>query len=116
MANQNQSIVAIYNSLCDQQDALSTAIQATTDPKFAATIATEIAEIAHRIVLTQNLLFKQDSPQLTAGLDEIKTASQNLTAAIGAIQDTTGFVTSVSSYLTYVDKAIDLAKTLATLA
>jgi|SRR5690348_16708338 len=113
MANQNQTILAIYNSLCDQQDALSAAIQTTTDPQLAVTISTEIDEIAHRIVLTQNLLFKQDSPQLTASVNDIKTASQSLTTAIAQIQNTIAFVNSVTSYLTYVDQAIDLAKTLA---
>ena len=113
MANQNQSILAIYNSLCDQQNALSAQIQTIADPKLAATVSTEIDEIAHRIVLVQNLLFKQDSSELAASLSNIKSASQKLTTSIGKIQNTVGFSNSISTYLTYVDQAVDLAKTLA---
>ena len=116
MPDQNPNIVAIYNSLCAQQDALSAVIQATTDPKLAATISTEIQEVAHRIILTQNLLFLADAPQLAAAVNSVKTASQNLTTAIGQIQQVTNFLNSVSTYLGYVDKAIDLAKTLAAAA
>jgi hypothetical protein len=116
MPNQNPDIVAMYNSLCAQQDALSAAIQATTDPKLAATISTEIQEVAHRIVLTQNLLFLADAPQLSAAVNSVKIASQNLTTAIGQLKEVTGFLNSVSTYLGYVDQVIDLAKTLAAAA
>ena len=113
MPNQNPDILAIYNSLCAQQDALSAAIQVTTDPKVAATISTEIQEVAHRIILTQNLLFLEDAPALSAIVANVNTASQKLTTAIGQIQQVTAFINSVSTYLSYVDQAIDLAKTLA---
>ena len=116
MPNQNPNILAIYNSLCDQQDALSAAIQATSDPKLAATISTEIQEVAHRILLTQNLLFLADSPQLSAAVSSVTTSSKQLTTAIGQIQQVAGFLNLVSTYLGYVDQAIDLAKTLATVA
>jgi hypothetical protein len=116
MPNQNPNILAIYNSLCNQQDSLSAAIQATGDPKLAATISTEIQEVAHRIILTQNLLFLADAPQLAATVNNVKTSSQDLSAAIKQIQQVTGFLNSVSTYLGYVDQAIDLAKKLAVAA
>ena len=43
-------------------------------------------------------------------------ASENLTMAIARRQQVTGFLNSVSAYLTCVDSAIDLAKTLAAAA
>ena len=113
MPNQNQDIVAIYNSLCDQQDALSAAIQATTDPNLANVISTEITEVAHRIILTQNLLFKADSAKLTAAVNGVSQASDKLTTAIAGINKATALIKAVSTYLTLVDQAIDLAKTLA---
>jgi hypothetical protein len=116
MPNQNDDIVAIYNSLCDQQDALSEVIQITTDPDLANAISTEITEITHRIILAQNLLFKPDSSKLAAAVAGIKQASDNLTTAIQDIQNATAFIKSVSSYLALIDKAIDLAKTLAAVA
>lgn len=116
MANQNPDVVALYKSLCAQQDALSTAIQNTTDPKLAATIATEIQEVAHRILLAQNLLFVTGSVALTSLVSGVKGASDQLTVATSQIQKTAGFLSSMSSYLTTVDQAIDLAKSLAVAA
>jgi hypothetical protein len=116
MATQNQSLSTIYNTLCNQQDALSAEIQQTTNPQLAATIATEIQEIAHRIILVQNLLFAADSAQLTDMAANVQTASNNVTQAIMLIGQAAGFLNSVSSYLADVDQAIDLAKTLAAAA
>jgi len=116
MPNQNQDIVALYNSLCGHQDALSTAIQQTTDPNLANAISTEITEIAHRIMLAQNLLFKADSAKLSAAVNSISQASDKLTAAITSINNATVLIKSVSAYLALADQAIDLAKTLAAVA
>jgi hypothetical protein len=112
----NPDLVAIYNALCSQQDALSAQIQQTTDPAMADTISTEIQEIAHRILLAQNLLFKADDPRLTTLAASVASSSQKLTTAIGQITQVTNFLNSVSSFLAVVDQAIDLAKTLAAAA
>jgi len=116
MPTQNPDILAVYNSLCAQQDALSQTIQQTTDKKMADVISTEIQEVAHRIILTQNLLFLADAPQLSPLVKNIAAASQQLTTAISQIQQVTQFLNGVSSYLSLVDNAIDLAKTLAAAA
>jgi hypothetical protein len=116
MATQNQSLLTIYNSLCAQQDALSNEIQQTTDEDMAGTISTEIHEIAHRLILVQNLMFAADSAQLAALVTNVQADSKSLTQAIGQIGQTTVFLNSVSAYLADVDQAIDLAKTLATAA
>lgn len=116
MATQNQSLITIYNSLCDQQDALSTAIQQTTNQQQAIAISTEIQEIAHRIILVQNLMFAADSTELASMAVSVQAASKNLTQAITQIGQAAGFLSSVSNYLNDVDQAIDLAKTLAAAA
>lgn len=116
MANQNPDILALYQSLCAQQDALSAAIQNATDQKTATTISTEITEVSHRMILAQNLLFQSDNDQLAALVKSVGAASKNLTTAIGQIQNVTGFLNSMNAYLACVDEAIDLAKTLAAAA
>ncbi|HEV2693869.1 MAG TPA: hypothetical protein VG347_13330 [Verrucomicrobiae bacterium] len=114
--SQNQTLVTLYKSLCAQQDALSSAIQKATDANVADAISTENYEVMHRIVLVQNLLFQADSPELQASVKAVKDASGQLESAIANIQRVTDFINGVSSYLELVDKAIDLAKTLAPLA
>jgi len=110
---QNPSIVALYNSLCAQQAALSAAIQKTTDPKLADAISTENFEIMHRIVVTQNQLFQSDSVALQQSVRAVTDASPQLQTAIRNIQTVTDVVNDVSCYLTLVDEAIDLAKIMA---
>ena len=110
---QNSTIVALYNSLCTQQEALSAAIQKATDSKLADAIATENFEIMHRMVVTQNLLFQADSPALQESVKAVTDASPQLQTAIRNIQTVTDVVNDVSCYLTLVDEAIDLAKIMA---
>jgi hypothetical protein len=114
---QNSDLVGIYQTLCDQQDDLSAEIQkpATTQAQAQA-ISTEIQEIAHRIILVQNLLFTEDSGKLSALVPVITAASTDLTTAIGQIQNVNNFLATVSSFLSDVDDAIDLAKTIAAAA
>ena len=107
---QNQDLVSLLNSLNAQQSALTDQLQDTTDPGLANAISTEIFEILHRIVLTQNLLFQSDSAQLRAAVATVKSADGTLSAAIGQITKAADVINAVSTYLAYVDKAIDLAK------
>ncbi|HEX7653283.1 MAG TPA: hypothetical protein VF607_07235 [Verrucomicrobiae bacterium] len=116
MPSQNEDIQAIYDSLCDQQDALNDAIQQTTDPQLAATISQESQELAHRILISQNLLFKADSAKLSKLADKVKTAGDDLDLSLKQIQKTADFLDGISTYLGYVDDALDLAKTLASAA
>ena len=114
MANttQNPTIVALYKSLCSQQDAISDALSKCTDPDVAASLSLENSEIMHRIVLAQNLLFQADSTELQQDVQAVTASSTELTTALANIKEVTGIITAVSSYLTLVDEAIDLAKTL----
>ena len=113
---QNQTLIALYKSLCAQQDALSSAIQKATDPNLADALSTENYEVMHRLVLVQNLLFQSDSTELQQSVKAVTAASGQLQTAISNIQKVSDVVNGVSSYLALVDKAIDLAKTLAPLA
>jgi flagellar motor protein MotB len=107
---QNPTIVSMLNSLMAQQAALTDQLQNTADPDLAGAISTEIYEILHRLVLTQNLLFQSDSDQLKAAMADVKKADGALCAAISQIKKATDVINAVSTYLGYVDKAIDLAK------
>jgi hypothetical protein len=113
MATQNPTLVALYKSLCSQQDSLSAAIQKTTDSNVADALSTENCEIMHRIVLTQNLLFQSDSAELQADVKAVQTAAGQLQNTITNIQKASDVVNGVTQYLALVDEAIDLAKTLA---
>jgi hypothetical protein len=106
----NPTLINLYTSLCDQQDALSAAIQNTTDPKLATTLANENMEVMHRIILTQNLLFQADSAALQQSVTAVTASGTILQTAIGTYQKVTDVINGVSSYLTLVDTAIDLAK------
>jgi hypothetical protein len=112
----NQTLVSLYQSLCAQQDVISAKISKTTDPGIADALSTENYEIMHRIVLTQNLLFQSDSADLKTAVKAATDAAGQLQAAINNIQSVTNVVNGVSQYLSLVDVAIDLAKTLAPLA
>jgi hypothetical protein len=113
LLQQNQTIIALYKTLLAQQQALSERIQNTTDPDLADAISTEIYEVMHRIVLTQNLLFQADFASLQSSVKSVQTASEKLQTALGKVNKAADVVNAVSRFLTYVDKAIDLAKTAA---
>ena len=70
----------------------------------------------HRIVLAQNLLFQSDSSELQQSVKAVTGAAGQLQNAIKGVQKVADIVNGVSGYLLLVDKAIDLAKTLAPLA
>jgi hypothetical protein len=116
MADQNPTLVTLYQSLCAQQDAISKAIQDATDPTLATTLSTENFEIMHRIVLVQNLLFQSDSAELRKGVKAVTKAAGQLQEALEDISSASDIVNNVSQFLGLVDEAIDLAKTLAPLA
>ena len=111
--NQNQSIKQIHDMLVAQVQNLSRVLGETTDPNVAQQIFIEMQEITHRVDLSQNLLFAQGSAALTASLEPIQKANNSLTASIAGIQKAANFVNGAAELLTYVDQALDLAKTLA---
>jgi predicted neuraminidase len=97
----------------EHQTALTAKIQDTADPCLARAISTEIYEILHRIILAQNLLFQSDTDQLKASVAAVKNADGSLSTTLCKINKATDVTNAVATYLGYVDKAIDLAKTVA---
>lgn len=109
----NDTMKAIHGMLCAQHNALAKKLEDETDPAKAQAILTEMQEILHRINLIQRLLFIESSKNLDNMLDKITDASAALTEEIRKIGKVVDFVKGVSQFLSYVDKAIDLAKTVA---
>jgi hypothetical protein len=109
----NQDLQKLHDSLLAQHQALFQQLDDVTDPELAKTILTEMQEVLHRIDLVQGLLFRQTTAALKKSLQNLDAADAQLTNAIQTAQTATDFIKGVSTYLTLVDSAIDLAKTLA---
>src|SRR5436853_6348692 len=109
----NDILKQIHDLLVAQVDALSNAIDQTDDTDAAKQLLLEMDEVTHRINIIQSLLFREASSELDAYLNQIKKANQSLTNAINSIQSVSDIIQKTTTFLTYVDKAIDLAKTLA---
>ena len=73
-------------------------------------------EILHRIDVVQGLLFRETTTALKKSLQNLDDADLKLTQALKSADTAADIVKGVSAFLTVVDKAIDLAKTLAPMA
>ena len=109
----NKTLKEIHDLLVAQVDSLSKAIDQTDDRDVAKQLLLEMDEVVHRVNVIQNLLFRQDSAELDNELKNIKSANDDLNKSIKSIQGAADVVTKTTEVLKYVDKAIDLAKTLA---
>jgi len=109
----NQTLQEIHDLLLAQHAALTNLLGSETDPDKAKTILMEMQEILHRIDLVQSLLFRQASERLDKTLAGIQKANGALTRSLASIDDLTAFISAASKFLTAVDQAIDIAKTLA---
>lgn len=108
----NPTLKQIHDMLLAQHMALAHALDDASDPDNAKAILLEMQEVLHRINLTENLLFAEESKELDAMLPAIKQANDALTASLQNIANVASFLASVSNFLKGVDQAIDLAKTL----
>jgi hypothetical protein len=108
----NQDLDQLHDLLIAANQQLSDQLGTITDPDLAQTVVTEMREVVHRVDLVQSLLFTAASNRITAAVAKVKDANDDLTASLKAIDNAKTVVTTVSSFLTVVDKAIDLAKTL----
>ncbi|HWX20681.1 MAG TPA: hypothetical protein VN578_12345 [Candidatus Binatia bacterium] len=109
----NQTLQQIHDLLLAQHNALANLLDAQTDPAKAKAILMEMQEVLHRIDLVQNLLFRQSSAQLDQTLAGIKKANDSLAQSLASFGNLVDFVSSTTKFLTAVDQAIDIAKTLA---
>jgi hypothetical protein len=109
----NPDLNALHDSLIAANQQLSASLDTITDPKLAQSVVTEMREIVHRIDLVQSLLFTAASARIAGAVSDVQSANAKLTASLATIQSITTLVTTVTDFLTLVDKAIDLAKTVA---
>jgi archaellum component FlaC len=109
----NDTLKQIHDLLVAQVDALSSAIDGTDDTNTAKQLLLEMDEVTHRINIIQSLLFREESSELDGYLDQIKKANQSLTKAVNSVKSVADVMQKTTTFLTYVDQAIDLAKTLA---
>jgi archaellum component FlaC len=109
----NDTLKQIHDLLVAQVDALSNAIDQTDDTAAAKQLLTEMDEVTHRLNVIQNLLFREESSELDSYLDQVKKSNQALTKSINAIKSVADVIQKTTTFLTYVDEAIDFAKTLA---
>lgn len=109
----NDTLKQIHDLLVAQVDALSNAIDQTDDTNAAKQLLLEMDEVTHRINMTQSLLFRAESSELDDYLSQIKKANQALTKSVNSIKSVADVMQKTTTFLTYVDQAIDLAKTLA---
>jgi hypothetical protein len=104
------SMEDLHQTLLDRFDDLVAKRKTTTDPDMKGACLVEMDEVLHRIDLTQNLLLVAVTSELQNALKEVQTADAQVAVDIKQITVTAKFIQSLSDYLGYVDKAIDLAK------
>jgi hypothetical protein len=109
----NDALKTLHDLLLGQHAALSDMLGNETDPNMAKTILNQMQELLHRSDLVQNFLFRQTSTQLEDAVKQVQTADASLTTALGNVKSASDLITASSQFFTYVDTAIDIAKTLA---
>ncbi len=109
----NQDLNQLHDLLTAQHAALYQLLATAPDSDTMAAIITEMRELRHRIDLTQGLLLSQSSQQLSGLLANVTKADADLTKALGAVATATNVIQGVGKFLTFVDQALDFAKTLA---
>ncbi len=112
----NEKLKTLHDTLLARHQALYDQLDTVTDPELAKTILTEMREILHRVDVVQSLLFRQTTAALSKSIEKVKAADAQLQKSLGNTESAAGYVKSISKFLAVVDKAIDLAKTLAPLA
>lgn len=109
----NDDLDNLHDQLVGQSEALYDKLSTAPDDDTMQAILTEMREVRHRIDLVQGLLFKQTTTQLQAALTKVTAADSQLATALASAQKAADYVKAVSGFLSAVDSAIDLAKTLA---
>ena len=112
-AVQNSDLKTMHSDLIQLNQRLANSLNDIDDAKLARAVVTEMREVVHRIDLVQSLLFAAASRDISDAAMAVDAANQQALASLGQIKSITGVVTTVTGVLTLVDKAIDLAKTVA---
>lgn len=108
----NQDLEQLHDLLFKTNEQLSKSLATISDPALARGVVTEMREVVHRIDLVQSLLFTGASQRISAAVAKVQAADADLAASLRTINNITKLVQAVSGFLTLVDAAIDLAKTL----
>ena len=108
----NQDLQQLHDLLIAQHQTLSHKLDDVTDPDEAKAIVMEMQEILHRIDVVQGLLFRETTTALKNKLAKVDDADAELTEALQAAATAADVIKGISKFLTVVDQAIDLAKTL----
>jgi hypothetical protein len=108
----NQDLDQLHDLLFKTNEQLSRSLGTITDPALARGVVTEMREVIHRIDLVQSLLFTGASQRISGAVGKVQAANAGLVTSLQTITNLTKLVQTVSSFLTLVDDAIDLAKTL----
>ncbi|MDR3436703.1 hypothetical protein [Telmatospirillum sp.] len=106
----NQDLDSLHHTLLALNGWLSDKLGTITDAALAQAVVTEMREVVHRIDLVQGLLFTAASDRIAAEVKKVTDASGGLDGALGTATSVTEVVNTMTSFLTLVDTAIDLAK------
>jgi hypothetical protein len=109
----NADLKSMHGDLLALNQRLSNSLDDITDAAMARAVVTEMREIVHRIDLIQRLLFTAGAKKISDAVKAVDQANQQALKSLEQIKTVTGVVRTVSGVLTLVDKAIDIAKTLA---
>ncbi|MFA6045615.1 MAG: hypothetical protein WC718_11575 [Phycisphaerales bacterium] len=108
----NQSIRDIQSSLVKRFAQLQKLLDDATEINEAMAIFREMQEVNHRITLAGSLLFAQDTSALSDKAAGVAKASNQAAKAIRDAAEFRQALAAITDFLTLVDDAIDLAKTL----
>jgi len=109
----NEDLNNLHELLVAQQEALYKKLDTAADDEAMQAILTEMRELRHRMDVVQGLLFRETTTALQNTLAKVNDADAELTKALKDAGAAAEIVKGVSQFLVVVDKAIDLAKTLA---
>jgi gamma-glutamylcyclotransferase (GGCT)/AIG2-like uncharacterized protein YtfP len=109
----NADLKSMHGNLLTLNQKLRNSLDDITDAAMAQAVVTEMREIVHRIDLILGLLFAASAKKISDAVKAVDQANEQALKSLDQIKTVTGVVRTVSGVLTLVDKAIDIAKTLA---
>ena len=112
----NDSLKEMLDLVLAQHDALSTRLDDVTEPAEARAVITEMQELLRRADLVQNLLLIATTKRLEGAIERVRAADQDLTQQLKQLAHANQSIKAMTTFLKYVDKAIDLAQQAAKVA
>lgn len=106
----NASLKELQKTLLGRVQALSLQLDGAKTAKEADAIVREMQEFNHRVTLTGQLLFREQSEELERKVAKVTAAKADVDKAIRTIASARRGVLTLTKFLHLVDEAIDLAK------